>query len=669
MARDIIQDCASRFWTEQHGSMSYLGLTTAFVMMAFGGIGADLMHAELKRTKMQNALDRAVLAAASIENERDAESVVREYFRVQDMEEALVGVTPVEDKAYRQVTAGGRQVMPTNFIQLLGIDNLQAEGLATAENGVTNIEIALILDISGSMTGRKIEQLKQAASTFVDNVLGPEASQQSTSVSIVPYNATVNMGTVLPGYIALDRQHDYSNCAVFAEAAFSGTALDASAPLEQLGQFDPYSNDVIAGQADRHWCHGGDTAAIVVHSSDPAALKDQIATLTAGGNTAIDVGMKWGVALLDPAARGVVGAMADDGLVDAGHAQRPDAYGTKETQKFIVLMTDGKNTTQYDLKPGLKSSDALTGIFVNTYGTEDLSDDDYSVRVDPVPGLAADHFPAWSQAISNFVMYFDTDHDGALDFAHKIEAMPDTAPRDLDVFLDKAVRLAALNDPRIDGVQQLLGVSIEGGPATSLHFAVRGDRNGPLADPGPVMNTGPVPGETWSFADLQAAAASAAGAGLGNGPHSYFWTRLGGDEDARYQPRIDGLETNSAHVYELTYNDLFHRFGTRVAADLLFARPYADGLIDWDRYQALRSPYRAIAGGAAADARLSRICGAAKREGVVVYAIGVEAPEEGRRAMRDCASSASHFFDVEGDELENTFSGIARNLTQLRLIQ
>ncbi|MHA6325902.1 pilus assembly protein TadG-related protein [Roseivivax sp. CAU 1753] len=530
--------------------MSYLGLTTAFVMMAFGGIGVDLMHAELKRTKMQNALDRAVLAAASIENEQDAETVVRDYFRVQNMEEALVGVTPVEDKSYRKVTAGGRQVMPTNFIQLLGFDNLQAEGLATAENGVTNIEIALILDISGSMSGRKIEQLKQAASTFVDNVLGSEATQVSTTVSIVPYNATVNMGTILPDYIALDRQHDYSNCAVFADDAFFSTALDTSVLLEQLGQFDPYSTDSIAGQADRHWCHAGDTASIVVHSSDPAALKSQIATLTAGGNTAIDVGMKWGVALLDPSARGVVGAMAEDGLVNDGHAQRPDAYGTADTQKFIVLMTDGKNTTQYDLKPGLKPSDALTGIFVNTYGTEDLSDDDYSVRVDPIPG-----------------------------------------------------------------------------------------------------------------------ASSAAGAGPGDGPYSYFWTRLAGDEDARYQPGIDGLETNPAHVHELSYNDVFHRFGTRVAADLLFERPYADGVMDWDRYQTLLSPYRAIAGGDFADARLSQICGAAKQEGVVVYAIGVEAPEEGRRAMRDCASSASHFFDVEGSDLENTFSGIARNLTQLRLIQ
>ncbi|WP_159441599.1 VWA domain-containing protein [Roseivivax lentus] len=663
--RDFLQ----HFWTEQDGSMSYLALTTALIMMAFGGIGVDLMHAELKRTKIQNALDRAVLAAAAIENERDAETVVRDYFRVQGIEGTLVNISPVEHMNYRRVTANGQQFMPTNFMQLLGIDNLHAEGLATAENGIANIEVALILDISGSMTGSKLEQLKKAASTFVDNALSSEASKASTSISIVPFNATVNMGTTLPDYIAFDRQHEYSSCAVFADDAFTQTALDASTPLEQLGEFDPYSTDTVAGQADQHWCHGGDTASIVVHSSDPNALKNQIATLTAGGNKAIDVGMKWGVSLLDPTARDVVRKMVEDGLIKADHAQRPAEYRAGETQKYIVLMTDGKNTTQYDLKPELKSSDALTGIYVNTQGTEDLADDDYSVRVDPVPNLTTDHFPAWAQAISNFVMYFDVDHDGAWDVAHKVEDMPDMAPRDLDAFLDKAVKLAAANDPSIGGIQQLTGASIKGGVQTSLHFAVRDNQNGPLPDQGPVMNTGPLPGETWTFADVEAISASTEGTTEGDGPHSYFWTRLAEIEDARYQPSIDGLESNPANVHELTYNDLFHRFGTRVAAELLLERPYTDGLVDSERYETLTSPYRVIADGSVADGRLSQVCGAAKENGVVVYAIGVEAPEEGRAAMRDCASSPSHFFDVEGDDLENTFSGIARNLTELRLIQ
>ena len=51
----------------------------------------------------------------------------------------------------------------------------------------------------------------------------------------------------------------------------------------------------------------------------------------------------------------------------------------------------------------------------------------------------------------------------------------------------------------------------------------------------------------------------------------------------------------------------------------------------------------------------------------MIYSIGVEAPSRGLQAMRDCASSPSHYFDVSGDELEETFNSIATILTQLRL--
>ena len=70
-----------------------------------------------------------------------------------------------------------------------------------------------------------------------------------------------------------------------------------------------------------------------------------------------------------------------------------------------------------------------------------------------------------------------------------------------------------------------------------------------------------------------------------------------------------------------------------------------------------------------ADTRLSDICGEARDENLVIYAIAFEAPTRGVNAMSDCASSASHFFDVEGAELTETFQSIASTINQLRLIQ
>ena len=45
---------------------------------------------------------------------------------------------------------------------------MKAPGASTAEQRVNNVEIVLVLDVSGSMSGTKITNLKSAAAEFVD---------------------------------------------------------------------------------------------------------------------------------------------------------------------------------------------------------------------------------------------------------------------------------------------------------------------------------------------------------------------------------------------------------------------------------------------------------------------------------------------------------------------
>jgi hypothetical protein len=69
------------------------------------------------------------------------------------------------------------------------------------------------------------------------------------------------------------------------------------------------------------------------------------------------------------------------------------------------------------------------------------------------------------------------------------------------------------------------------------------------------------------------------------------------------------------------------------------------------------------------DARTKAICDAAKAEQIIVFTIGFEAPYGGRTVLQDCASSDSHFFDVDGLEISDAFSAIASSIRQLRLTQ
>jgi hypothetical protein len=67
--------------------------------------------------------------------------------------------------------------------------------------------------------------------------------------------------------------------------------------------------------------------------------------------------------------------------------------------------------------------------------------------------------------------------------------------------------------------------------------------------------------------------------------------------------------------------------------------------------------------------RTKDICDEAKDEGIVVFTIGFEAPSSGQAVLKDCASSDSHYFDVQGLEISDAFSAIASSIRQLRLTQ
>src|SRR5690606_29171789 len=91
-------------------------------------------------------------------------------------------------------------------------------------------------------------------------------------------------------------------------------------------------------------------------------LDARIDSLKAAGNTSIDIGMKWGAALLDARARPAIAALTAEGTdalqkVPEIFAGRPLDAGD-QTLKVIVVMTDGINTTQWELKDASKRGES-----------------------------------------------------------------------------------------------------------------------------------------------------------------------------------------------------------------------------------------------------------------------------------------------------------------------
>lgn len=69
------------------------------------------------------------------------------------------------------------------------------------------------------------------------------------------------------------------------------------------------------------------------------------------------------------------------------------------------------------------------------------------------------------------------------------------------------------------------------------------------------------------------------------------------------------------------------------------------------------------------DDRMENICTAAKDKDVLIFAIGFEVTDSNAKKLTNCASTAGHFFRVEGTDISVAFASIAAQLHRLRLEQ
>lgn len=380
----------------EDGSFSILNVMLMVTVISVSGIAIDVVRFEARRAKVQNTLDRAILAAADMNQTLTPTEVVDSYFA----KAGLADVTPTPQtpsSGAHSVYAQASAPMDTFFMRMFGINTLSPTAQGKAEESISDIEISLVLDISGSMTENitntssgssygsrnykrsryggyqssttKLEALQDAADEFIDTIFASTATGR-TSMSIVPYAAEVNVGKDLLSQYNVDWTHDTNACVDFDANDYNGPELPVTQVLHQTDYVDPYG--YYYGYAPRApsnlVCRTDDASKVLPLSGDKEALKAKVKGLWAGGNTAIDVGLKWGIALLDPSAKPAVEALTktDPPVIDPNFAARPYGYGDKQTMKVVVVMTDGQNTDQNELKSQYK--DQLSDVWKYTDG-------------------------------------------------------------------------------------------------------------------------------------------------------------------------------------------------------------------------------------------------------------------------------------------------------------
>jgi len=364
----------SRFKRDERGAFSIFMVMIFTTLILVSGAAVDLVRFEAVRSSIQFNLDRAVLAAASMRQVQNPTVVVNDYMSKVDtlttFNVAMGNDTSVTLTG-RRVTATATATLSTYFLRIIGIDTMAVTASSKATEEIPNLEISLVLDVSGSMGWNgddgspKIASLKTAANTFVDTVINPNANSQTT-ISIVPYAYNVSVPQSMWDLYNTEGLTTQTRCMIFDDADYNSAAISTADTQRQLpfystsSYFDPSFDPNDPDDSDLWFgrCSVQANAEIMPYSTSVTDLQAKINSLQASGSTASHIGTKWGVALLDPAANVIGASMGGD------VANIPATYQEPGVLKVLVVMTDGDNRDHYDLYDGYRSgpSDMYTVI-------------------------------------------------------------------------------------------------------------------------------------------------------------------------------------------------------------------------------------------------------------------------------------------------------------------
>jgi len=351
-----LRGTATRLRAAEQGSVAMIvGLSIIPLMLALG-LAVDGGLAYGAHSRLQGAVDAAALASARTASAESAnvEADARMFFDA-NFPPGYLGSRVTDFDADFDEETGELNVdavidMPTYFMRVAGVSNVSVATSATAQKLLSGIELALVLDVTGSMNqsdpsgGTKIEALKVASETLLDVIYGENDTVDDVSISVVPYNTEVNLGSdrtdLLTGF-----DED-----AFGDEGWQGCVEARSAPHDQ--DDSPPSEE---GFTAFLWPAGEGTG--FNPSSDPnafcpesevlpltaerAVISGHIDDLEAEGFTMTNVGFTWGWRSISPLWQG-----------EWDSAEAPVDYDHPNISKAIIFMTDGRA----DWAPGYYTS-------------------------------------------------------------------------------------------------------------------------------------------------------------------------------------------------------------------------------------------------------------------------------------------------------------------------
>ncbi|WP_164114504.1 TadE/TadG family type IV pilus assembly protein [Sphingorhabdus sp. Alg239-R122] len=206
-------------------------------LAAMIGGGVDTSRGYMTKTKLQQACDAGALAGRKTLDDPDrasqADAVAGNFFRANfpsdymSTTDSQITRIAEDDGSFSDTEYKARATvtLPTAIMHMFGVDELQLSATCGAIYEVSNSDITMVLDVTGSMAwnsdgsqksgvstaDQRITSLKNAMKNFYDTVdIAAQNSNARIRYAFVPYVQTVNVGRLLDQSWIAD-SHNYQS--------------------------------------------------------------------------------------------------------------------------------------------------------------------------------------------------------------------------------------------------------------------------------------------------------------------------------------------------------------------------------------------------------------------------------------------------------------------------
>lgn len=194
-----------RFRKNNEGSVLVIVAVTCLAAIAAAGAAIDIGRGQMVLAKLQNTVDAAALAGGATVNTNDINAVVTKYinlnFAQDNLGATITNITVNLSADKKTVTVSADANVPT---AIMGIFNHNSMSIATSSQVIRSnrgLEVALVLDTTGSMTGSKITALKTAAHDLTSILFGTATTLDDLWIGVVPFSQSVNVGSTRTGWL------------------------------------------------------------------------------------------------------------------------------------------------------------------------------------------------------------------------------------------------------------------------------------------------------------------------------------------------------------------------------------------------------------------------------------------------------------------------------------